>query len=174
MSEHLSNTDLKRLHRDWRKRTKKRLALIIDGVQGPYNVGSIIRSSAAERVDFVWFCSGSTTPDNLKTRKTALGTERYIKWTECADVTQAIKSAKSEGYKVAGLELTDDAVPIHELNLNEDICFLIGHEDRGVSKRALELCDVVTFIPQLGKVGSLNVSVAVSIALYEMRRQGWS
>ena len=42
MSEHLSNTDLKRLHRDWRKKTDNRLALIIDGIQGPYNVGSII------------------------------------------------------------------------------------------------------------------------------------
>ena len=58
MSEHLSNTDLKRLHRDWRKKTDNRLALIIDGIQGPYNVGSIIRSSAAERVDFAWFSSG--------------------------------------------------------------------------------------------------------------------
>ena len=55
MSEHLSNTELKRLHRDWRKKTNNRLALIIDGIQGPYNVGSIIRSSAAERVDFAWF-----------------------------------------------------------------------------------------------------------------------
>ena len=42
-----------------------------------------------------------------------------------------------------------------------------------MSKKALDSCDSVTFIPQLGKVGSLNVSVAVSIALYEMRRQGW-
>ena len=40
MSEHLSNTELKRLHRDWRKKTNNRLALIIDGIQGPYNVGS--------------------------------------------------------------------------------------------------------------------------------------
>ena len=70
MSEHLSNTELKRLHRDWRKKTNNRLALIIDGIQGPYNVGSIIRSSAAERVDFAWFSSGATTPDNTKTGKT--------------------------------------------------------------------------------------------------------
>ena len=73
MSEHLSNTDLKRLHRDWRKKTDNRLALIIDGIQGPYNVGSIIRSSAAERVDFAWFSSGSTTPENTKTGKQLWG-----------------------------------------------------------------------------------------------------
>ena len=102
-----------------------------------------------------------------------MGTDRYLKWSECPDVVQAIEAAKSEGYRIIGLELTDDAVPIHELDLDTNICFLAGHEDRGVSKRALERCDAVTFIPQLGKVGSLNVSVAVSIALYEMRRQGW-
>jgi tRNA (guanosine-2'-O-)-methyltransferase len=174
MSEQLSNTDLKRLHREWRKRGTNRLGIIIEGVQGPYNIGSIIRSSAAERVDFAWFISGSTTPRNPKTGKTALGTDRYVKWAESPDVEQAIKSAQSEGYSVVGLELTHDAIPIHDADLNTDICFLIGHEDRGVSKRALELCDLITFIPQLGKVGSLNVSIAASIAFYEMRRQGWN
>ena len=142
-------------------------------IRDSYNVGSIIRSSAAERVDFAWFSSGSTTPENTKTGKTALGTDRYLKWSECPDVVQAIEAAKSEGYRIVGLELTDDAVPIHELDLDTNICFLAGHEDRGVSKRALECCDAITFIPQLGKVGSLNVSIAVSIALYEMRRQAW-
>ena len=173
MTEHLSNTELKRLHRQWRKKTDYRVSLIIDGVQGPYNIGSIIRSAAAKRVDSIWFASGATTPSNVKTGKTALGSERYVSWFESSDATESIEAARAEGYMVVGLELASNAVPIHDLDLKNDICFVVGHEDRGVSKKALDSCDSVTFIPQLGKVGSLNVSVAVSIALYEMRRQGW-
>ena len=71
MTEHLSNTELKRLHRQWRKKTDYRVSLIIDGVQGPYNIGSIIRSAAAKRVNSIWFASGATTPSNVKSGKTA-------------------------------------------------------------------------------------------------------
>ena len=96
-----------------------------------------------------------------------------MSWFEFSDAMESIEAARAEGYMVVGLELASNAVPIHDLDLKNDICFVVGHEDRGVSKKALDGCDSVTFIPQLGKVGSLNVSVAVSIALYEMRRQGW-
>ena len=49
MHENLSSTELKRLHRQWRKETSRRVSLIIAGIQGPYNIGSIIRTAAAER-----------------------------------------------------------------------------------------------------------------------------
>ncbi|MEC9395950.1 MAG: TrmH family RNA methyltransferase [Actinomycetota bacterium] len=48
-----------------------------------------------------------------------------------------------------------------------------GHEDRGLSAAVLEACTTVAFIPQLGKVGSLNVGTAAGIALYEVNRRGW-
>ena len=50
----------------------------------------------------------------------------------------------------------------------------MGHEDRGLSKDALAHCDAVGYIPQVGKVGSLNVGVAASIAIAEARRQAWT
>ena len=53
MNENLSGTDLKRLHREWRKKTRGKLAIIVNGVQGPYNIGSILRTAAAERVETV-------------------------------------------------------------------------------------------------------------------------
>ena len=72
MSRNLTGTDLKRLHRDWRRRTDGRLALLVDGAQGPFNIGAIIRTAAAERVEYIWFAAGATTPDNSKVGKTAL------------------------------------------------------------------------------------------------------
>ena len=59
MSPNLGGTDLKRLHRSWRRRTEGRLALILDGVQGPFNVGAITRSAAAYGVERIWLCAGA-------------------------------------------------------------------------------------------------------------------
>ena len=173
MSQNLSGTQLKRLHRDWRKKPRGKLAIIICGVQGPYNVGSILRTAAAERVDHIWFTSNATTPDNSKVGKTALGSERYIQWKEFDTPSEAIIEARSEGYTIVALELTTDSLPIFEVDLSGNVCFVIGHEDRGIEPKILTECDAASYIPQLGKIGSLNVAVAASIAMYEIRRQAW-
>ncbi len=174
MTRNLTSTELKRLHRDWRRRTSGRLALMLDGVQGPFNVGAIIRTAAAERVDFIWYANGATTPDNSKVGKTALGTDRYVLWTEKVTMTEAMAAARGDGYQLVGLELAEGAAALHELDLSSDVCLVIGHEDRGLSKDALAGCDSFGFVPQLGKVGSLNVATAASIAIYEVRRQSWA
>jgi tRNA (guanosine-2'-O-)-methyltransferase len=54
------------------------------------------------------------------------------------------------------------------------VCLVVGHEDRGLSPETLAGCDAVTFIPQLGRIGSLNVATATAIALYELRRRDWA
>ena len=51
---------------------------------------------------------------------------------------------------------------------------IVGHEDRGLSAAVLAACDQVAFIPQLGRIGSLNVATATAIALYEVRRRAWT
>lgn len=174
MTRSYGGTDLKRLHREWRRRTKGRLAVVLDGVQGPFNVGAVIRTAAAERVDHLWYTGGATTADNTRVGKTAMGTERYLQTTEVAEPAHAIAAAKGAGYTVVAIELAEGASPLHEIDLSGDICLVVGHEDRGVSKAVLETSDHIGFIPQLGKVGSLNVATAASIALYEVRRQHWS
>jgi tRNA (guanosine-2'-O-)-methyltransferase len=172
--KNLDTTGLKRLHRDWRRATTQKISLILDSVQTPYNVGTIIRTSAALGVDHLWLVGATESPTHTKTNKTALGTQRYVTWTATDTPTQAIEAARSAGYRIVGIELADDASPLHELDLAADVCLVVGHEDRGLSKEALAICDDVGYIPQLGKVGSLNVGVATSIAIAEARRQGWS
>jgi tRNA (guanosine-2'-O-)-methyltransferase len=174
MSRNLTSTELKRLHRDWRRRTAGRVALIVDGAQGPFNVGAIVRTAAAERVDHIWFAAGATTPANTRVGRTAMGTERYVTWSEHETVADTIDLARTAGYRVVGVELAEGAAPLHEVDLRGDVCLVIGHEDRGLSKDTLASCDRLAYIPQLGKVGSLNVATAASIAMYEVRRQAWS
>ncbi len=172
--KNLDPTGLKRLHRDWRRSTSQKITMILDSVQTPYNVGTIIRTSAALGVEHLWLVGATESPTHVKTNKTALGTQRYVTWTAVETPTEAIEEARAAGYTIVGIELADDALPLHDVDLGGDVCLIVGHEDRGLSKEALALCDAVGYIPQLGKVGSLNVAVAASIAVAETRRQGWT
>lgn len=169
----LDGTGMKRLHREWRRRTEGRVALVLDSVQNPYNLGSMIRTAAAERVSQLWI-AGGTTPDHAKVAKTALGTTRYLPWTEVDDGPTAVAEARAAGYQTVAIELTTEAVALPELDLMADVALVIGHEDRGVTAATLASCDAVGFIPQLGKVGSLNVAAATAIAIYEARRRSWT
>jgi tRNA (guanosine-2'-O-)-methyltransferase len=174
MTRQLDGTGMKRLHREWRRRTGGRLALVLDGVQGPFNVGAIIRTAAALRADHLWLAGGSARPGDPKVGKTALGTERYLSWTVVERGADAVGAARTEGYQVVGIELAEGATPLHELPLGAATCLVVGHEDRGIPASTLEACDTVAYLPQLGKVGSLNVATAASIACYEVRRQEWT
>jgi tRNA (guanosine-2'-O-)-methyltransferase len=170
----LDGTGMKRLHRVWRRQTEGRLALILDDVQGPFNVGSIIRTAASLRIDDVWLAGHTPEPGDGKVAKTALGTDRYLTFHRVTDATAATDAARAAGYRVVAIELADEAVPLHELQLGDDTCLVVGHEDRGCTPATLAACDAVAYLPLLGKVGSLNVATAASIACYEVRRRAWT
>jgi tRNA (guanosine-2'-O-)-methyltransferase len=170
----LRGTELKRLHRTWRRRSADRLALLLDNVGNPYNVGSIVRTAAALGVDALYLAGSSASPRTPKAQKTALGTDRYLDFTEHATVGEAAAAARADGYHVVGIELADPATPLAELDLARDVCLVLGHEDHGISAAGLAACDVIGYIPLAGKVGSLNVASAAAIASYEARRQQWA
>ncbi len=170
----LGSTDLKRLHREWRHRPAPRLALLLDNVATPFNVGSILRTAAAERVDHIWLAGTTASPTHDRTRKTALGSERFVEWTAVDNAEAGVASARAANYRVIGIELADEAVPLFDADLSGDVCLALGHEDRGLTPVCLAACDQVAFVPQLGRIGSLNVAVAAAVAIYETRRRIWA
>ena len=170
----LRSTDLKRLHRQWRRRTEGRLAVVLDGVQSPFNVGAIVRTAAALRVETIFVAGNSTALDHHQARRLSMGTERYIQVVEAGSGAEAVAAARQDGYRAVALELTDTARPLHELDLSGDVCLVVGNEDHGLPKATLAVVDASGYVPQLGKVGSLNVASAAAIALYEVRRQAWT
>ncbi len=169
----LDGTGMKRLHREWRRRTEGRLGLVLDDVQGPFNVGAIIRTAAAFRVDDIWLAGRTPEPDDVKVGKTALGTQRYVTFHREELTQTAIAAARAAGYGVVAIELADGAGALHDLTLGSATCLVVGHEDRGCAPAVLAACDAVAYVPLLGRVGSLNVATAASIACYEVRRQEW-
>ena len=171
----LSGTEAKRLNREWRRRTERPLGLLLDRVQTPYNVGSILRTAAAFRVSHLWLAGDSATPTSEKTRKTSLGTERFVPWTVVETVADGAAAARAEGMEVVGIELAAGAGSVGDTAFaGAGSCLVLGHEDRGLSAAALSVCDRFAYVPLPGKVGSLNVATAAAIALYEVRRQEWA
>lgn len=167
-------TEVKRLNRDWRRRTQRRLGLLLDSVGQPFNVGSIIRTAAAFGVDHVWLCGDTAQPGHPSARKTALGTDRLLAFHHVPSVATAAAEARADGYRVIAIELAGDAVPLHAAPLDGDICLAVGNEDHGCSAALLAAADLIAYIPQPGKVGSLNVAAAAAIAMAEVRRSEWA
>jgi tRNA (guanosine-2'-O-)-methyltransferase len=170
----LRQTEVKRLNRQWRRDTHARLALLLDSVTQPFNVGSIIRSAAAFGVERIWLAGNTTSPAHPSARKTSLGTERLVAVEEETSPVAAAKAAAAAGFRVVAIELAEGAAPLHEAPLEGDVCLALGNEDHGCSPALLGAAEVVAYIPQVGRVGSLNVAVAAAVALAEARRREWA
>jgi tRNA (guanosine-2'-O-)-methyltransferase len=173
-AKQLRPTDVKRLNREWRRRTEGRLALLLDSVSQPFNVGSIVRTAAAFGVECVWLCGNTPDLDIPAVGKTALGTDRFLSAYREPLPAAAAKAAAEDGFRVVAVELASGAVPLFEAPLSGDVCLAIGNEDHGCSPALLSAVHAVTYIPQVGRVGSLNVAVATAIALAEARRREWT
>jgi tRNA (guanosine-2'-O-)-methyltransferase len=169
----LRPVEVKRLNREWRRATGARLALLLDSVGQPFNVGSIVRSAAAFGAEHMWLC-GSTAPlSHPGVAKTALGTQRLVAATTEPSPVAGAKAAVDAGLRVVAIELASGAVPLHEAPLDGDVCLAFGNEDHGCSPALLAVADAVAYIPQPGRVGSLNVAAAAAVAMAEARRRAW-
>jgi tRNA (guanosine-2'-O-)-methyltransferase len=170
----LGATDTKRLNRSWRRRTQANVSLLLDSVGQPFNLGSIVRTAAAFGVDHIWLCGACAAPEHPSARKTALGSDRFLSFAQVPDALAGAAEARQAGQRVIAIELTAGAVPLHQASLDGDICLALGNEDHGCSAALLAAADLVAYIPQPGKVGSLNVAAAAAIALAEARRREWA
>ena len=170
----LRPTEVKRLNREWRRSSGSRLAVLLDSVSQPFNVGSIVRSAAAFGAEHLWLCGNTAPFGHPGVSKTALGTQRLVRVTQEPDPVAAAKAAAALGLRVVAVELAAGAVPLHQAPLDGDVCLAVGNEDHGCTAALLAVADAVTYIPQPGRVGSLNVAVAAAVVMAEVRRRNWT
>ena len=170
----LRPTEVKRLNREWRRATQARLAVLLDSVTQPFNVGSIVRSAAVFGAEYLWLCGSSAPLSHPGVGKTALGTQRLIPATTEPSPVAAAKAAAATGLRVVAIELASGALPLHQAPLDGDVCLAFGNEDHGCSPGLLAVADAIAYIPQPGRVGSLNVAAAAAVAMAEARRRAWA
>ena len=169
-----SANNVKRLNREWRRRTEGRLALLLDSVGQPFNVGSIIRTAAAFGVESVWLCGNTPDLDPARRRQ-----DRARHRAVPVRLPDAVAGRRGQGGgrgRVPGHRggTRLGRGPDLRRALDGPICLAIGNEDHGCSPATLSAVHGVAYIPQVGRVGSLNVAVAAAVALSEARRREWS
>lgn len=146
------------LHTTWRK------LLLIDSVQDPGNVGTMIRTADAAGIDAVILGQGTADPFNPKTVRAAQGSHFNIPVVR-GELIQWVDQLKASGIRVLGTGLTN-AVNYSEVEIDNQFALIVGNEGSGVSDELLAKTDKNVKIPLYGKAESLNVAVATGILLY--------
>jgi 23S rRNA (guanosine2251-2'-O)-methyltransferase len=143
--------------------------LILDNIQDPHNLGSIIRVCDCAGVDGIIIPSRHSTLVNETVYKTSGGAVSHVKIAKVGNINEVIKSLKEQNIWVYCAEAGGKSV--YGENFSGSVALVMGSEGEGVSRLTKELCDEQISLPMFGKVNSLNVSTATSAILYEMVRQ---
>lgn len=144
--------------------------VVLDGLTDTRNFGAIGRTADCAGVDAIVIPernSVSVTPDAVKTSAGALF---YLPVCREHDVVAAVKALKENGVMVVGAT-EKGAVDYTEIDYTVPVAIVMGNEETGISDEVLRLCDRLAAIPMAGNIGSLNVSVAAGVMIYEAVRQ---
>lgn len=147
------------------------LVVLVDKVQDPGNMGTIIRTAHAAGAAGIVMTKGTVDIYNDKTLRSTMGSIFYIPIVE-DDSLDFVKSLKKEGYKlvVSSLQGKNN---FFEENLQGKVLIAVGNEGNGVSDEVYDIADIKVKIPMPGEAESLNVAVATSIMIYEKIRQSF-
>ncbi len=166
----LTGTDLKRFTRDWRRANPVRidLALILQSITYPANVGSLFRIADAVGVSRMFLCSATPLPDTQSVMKVARDKQKTVPWYYEERAETAADKLKAEGFHICALEITDTAILYYNFDFPPKTCLVLGNEDHGVSKSVLDKCDSSVFAPMMGRGQSMNVHVSAAVVLYHI------
>jgi 23S rRNA (guanosine2251-2'-O)-methyltransferase len=146
------------------------LLVALDGVEDPRNLGAILRTAEAAGADGVLVPDRHSAGLSETVARASAGALEHVKVARVGNLVQALESLKARGYWVVGFDASAtqrwDAV-----DLKGPVVLVLGGEGRGIRRLVREHCDHLASLPLFGHVGSLNVSVAAGIALYEAVRQ---
>lgn len=144
--------------------------VILDHLEDPHNFGAIIRTCEAAGVRSIIIPKDRSVEVNSTVMKVSAGALSNINIVEVSNLVNAIKKLKDNGFWVYGTDM-DDAVNYTDIEYADKTAFVIGAEGNGISKLVRENCDFIVKIPLIGKINSLNASVAAGIVIYEVVRQ---
>jgi 23S rRNA (guanosine2251-2'-O)-methyltransferase len=146
------------------------LVVVLDGVEDPRNLGAILRTAEAAGADGVLLPERHSAGLSETVSRASAGGLEHVKVARIGNVAQALEELKARGVWVVGFDAAGqerwDAI-----DYRRPVALVLGGEGRGMRRLVRERCDHLASLPLFGHVGSLNVSVAAGIALYEVVRQ---
>ncbi|MCL5031501.1 MAG: RNA methyltransferase [Bacteroidetes bacterium] len=149
---------------------QKSLRVVLENIHDPHNVSAIFRTCDAvgvQKVSLLYYIEKFPKIG----RKSSASAFKWVEKDKYKDVKTCYDDLKAEGFSIYASTLDENAVSFYELDLTKKVAIVLGNEHRGISEDAANLADKKFFIPMLGMVQSLNVSVAAAVILYEALRQ---
>lgn len=158
---------------DFKTAKKTPLIVILDDVRSLNNIGSVFRTCDAFLIEKIYLCGITATPPNKEIHKTALGATETVDWEYHENVLEVIAKLKAEKISVFAIEQVENSIFLENFTVATDTTYALvfGNEVFGVSQEAIERCDGVIEIPQLGTKHSLNIAVSAGIIVWEFFKQ---
>jgi 23S rRNA (guanosine2251-2'-O)-methyltransferase len=148
---------------------KNALVLILDEITDPHNYGAILRSCDQCGVDLVLGRNRRSAKHAGVISQTSSGAVFWVPQAETPNLVRAADDLKEAGFWIYGADMEGE--PVYTKDLSGRVALVLGSEGAGISRLLGERCDGMVGIPSLGRIDSLNVSVAAGVLLYEIRRQ---
>jgi 23S rRNA (guanosine2251-2'-O)-methyltransferase len=144
--------------------------LVLDGIEDPHNLGAIIRTAEGAGADGLVIPERRATGVTATVVKASAGASEYLAIARATNIGRTIEDLKSRNIWTVGLD-ERGAKSYDQLDYRMDCALILGKEGHGLHEQVRKKCDFLVSIPMLGKVPSLNVSVAAAIVMYEVARQ---
>ena len=151
-----------------KKSEKGGFIVLCDGIEDVHNLGSIIRVAECAGADGVVIPKSGSASVTESVIRISAGAAEHMKVAKVGNLNQAIEKLQKSGYWVFGLEAGGE--DIYKEKFEGNVALIVGGEDSGVKRLTKEKCDKILSIPLQGQVNSLNASVALGIAAYEVVR----
>lgn len=153
-----------------KKKNQKPFILILDGIEDPHNLGSIIRTAETSGVHGIIIPKRRAAAVNATVAKTSAGAVEYVKIARVSNINETIKYLKDNDVWIYGTDGEAKQV-YYKQDFRDGIALVIGSEGYGMSDLVKKNCDGLVKIPMMGKINSLNASVSAGIVMYEVVKQ---
>lgn len=144
--------------------------LILDGIEDPHNLGSIIRTAETAGIHGIIIPKRRSATINSTVNKVSAGAVQHMKVARVTNISDTINMLKKKGLWICGTDINTKTY-YYDQDLTGPIGIVIGNEGNGISQKVKSNCDFLIKIPMMGKVTSLNASVSTGIVLYEAVKQ---
>ena len=152
------------------KRGEYSLVVVLDGVEDPHNLGAILRTADAAGADGAVIPERRAASVTASVAKASAGASEHLPIARVTNIARTVEELKARNLWTVALD--ERGIQTYDtLDYNMDCAILLGAEGKGVHELVRKKCDFLVSIPMLGKVPSLNVSVAAAVVLYEIVRQ---
>lgn len=147
------------------------LSVVLENINDPHNISAALRSCDATGVNEIELIYHGIQKIPKLGKKSSASAKKWVDVTTNDSVASCFNKLKSKDRKIYTTNLSQQAKSIYDVDLTQNIAIVFGNEHDGVSDEATELADGNIYIPQVGMIQSLNISVAVAVTMYEVFRQ---